>query len=90
MDAYNQARTQEERVKRWADVQQAVYDEIPFIKVGDFNAQGARSPSLQGTAGAVAVLLECLEERCKQRAGRRADRAAAPPLAGMPRVFALI
>ena len=49
MDAYNQARTQEERVKRWADVQQAVYDEIPFIKVGDFNAQGARSPSLQGT-----------------------------------------
>ena len=39
MDAYNQARTQEERVKRWADVQQAVYDEIPFIKVGDFNAQ---------------------------------------------------
>ena len=28
----------------------AVYDEIPFIKVGDFNAQGARSPSLQGTS----------------------------------------
>ncbi len=48
MDAFNQARTQEERVKRWADVQQAVYDEIPFVKVGDFNAQAARSPSLQG------------------------------------------
>ena len=48
MDAFNQARTQEERVKRWADVQQAVYDEVPFVKVGDFNAQAARSPSLQG------------------------------------------
>jgi peptide/nickel transport system substrate-binding protein len=49
LDAFNQARSQEERVKRWADVQQAVYDEVPFIKVGDFNAQAARSPSLQGT-----------------------------------------
>ncbi|MDQ8031266.1 MAG: ABC transporter substrate-binding protein [Bordetella sp.] len=49
LDAFNQARTQEERVKRWADVQQAVYEEVPFIKVGDFNAQSARSPALQGT-----------------------------------------
>jgi peptide/nickel transport system substrate-binding protein len=49
MDAFNQARTQPERIRRWADVQQAVYDEVPFIKVGDFNAQAARSPSLQGT-----------------------------------------
>ena len=48
MDAFNQARTQEERVKRWADVQQAVYDEVPFVKVGDFNALAARSPALQG------------------------------------------
>ena len=30
-------------------MQQAVYDEVPFIKVGDFNAQAARSPALQGT-----------------------------------------
>ena len=91
MDAYNQARTQEERVKRWADVQQAVYDEIPFIKVGDFNAQGARSPSLQGTSrrrGRSSGMPG--RAPSKQRAGRRADRAAAPPLAGMPRVFALI
>lgn len=49
LDAFNQAGSQEERVKRWADVQQAVYDEVPFIKVGDFNAQAARSPALQGT-----------------------------------------
>ena len=49
LGAFTQARSQEERVKRWADVQQAVYDEVPFIKVGDFNAQAARSPSLQGT-----------------------------------------
>jgi len=52
LDAFNQARTQEERVKRWADVQQAVYDEVPFIKVGDFNAQAARSPALQGVVPA--------------------------------------
>lgn len=48
LDAFNQARTQEERVQRWADVQKAVFDEVPFIKVGDFNAQAARSPALLG------------------------------------------
>lgn len=49
MDAFNQARTQEARILRWAEVQQAVHDEVPFIKVGDFNALAARSPSLRGT-----------------------------------------
>lgn len=52
LDAFNQARTQEERVKRWADVQQAVFEEVPFIKVGDFNALAARAPALQGTTPA--------------------------------------
>lgn len=49
LQAFNQARTQEERIARWADVQKAVYDEVPFIKVGDFNALAARSAALQGT-----------------------------------------
>ena len=48
LDAFNQARTQEERIRLWADVQQAVFDEVPFIKVGDFNSLAAKSPSLQG------------------------------------------
>jgi len=48
LDAFNQARTQEQRIKLWADVQQAVFDEVPFIKVGDFNALSAKSPALQG------------------------------------------
>lgn len=52
LQAFNQASTQEARVARWAEVQQAVYDEVPFIKVGDFNAQAARSPGLQGVVPA--------------------------------------
>lgn len=48
LDAFNQAGTQDERVKLWADVQQAVYDEVPFIKVGDFNSLAAKSGALQG------------------------------------------
>lgn len=48
LDAFNQASSPEERIKRWADVQQAVYDEVPFIKVGDFNSLAAKSPALQG------------------------------------------
>jgi peptide/nickel transport system substrate-binding protein len=52
LDAFNRATTQDERVKRWADVQQAIFDEVPFIKVGDFNAVAAKSPALQGVTPA--------------------------------------
>jgi len=52
LKAFNQASSPQERVKLWAEVQKAVYDEVPFIKVGDFNAQAARSPSLQGVVPA--------------------------------------
>ncbi|MGN6581073.1 MAG: ABC transporter substrate-binding protein [Bordetella sp.] len=48
LNAFNEARTQDERLKLWADVQKAVFEEVPFIKVGDFNALSARSPKLQG------------------------------------------
>ncbi|GAB1577988.1 ABC transporter substrate-binding protein [Bordetella petrii] len=50
LDAFNQARSPQERLARWAEVQQAVFDEVPFIKVGDFNSLAARSPALQGVA----------------------------------------
>lgn len=52
LHAFNQARTPDERVKLWKDVQQAVYDEVPFIKVGDFNAQAARAKTLEGVTPA--------------------------------------
>jgi peptide/nickel transport system substrate-binding protein len=52
LDAFNRATSQEERVKRWADVQQAIFDEVPFIKIGDFNAVAAKSPALQGVTPA--------------------------------------
>jgi peptide/nickel transport system substrate-binding protein len=32
----------------WAKVQQTVYDEVPFIEVGKFNALSARSAKLEG------------------------------------------
>jgi peptide/nickel transport system substrate-binding protein len=48
LSAFNQARTQQERLALWAEVQKAVFEEVPFIKVGDFNALAAQSPKLQG------------------------------------------
>ncbi|ANN76887.1 ABC transporter substrate-binding protein [Bordetella flabilis] len=52
LTAFNRATTQDERVQRWADVQQAIFDEVPFIKVGDFNAVAAKSPALEGVTAA--------------------------------------
>ncbi|ARP89705.1 peptide ABC transporter [Bordetella genomosp. 9] len=52
LDKFNRAASQEERVKRWADVQQVIFDEVPFIKVGDFNAVAAKSPGLEGVTPA--------------------------------------
>jgi peptide/nickel transport system substrate-binding protein len=52
LDAFNRATSQDERVKRWADVQQAIFDEVPFIKVGDFNAIAAKAPGLKGVTPA--------------------------------------
>ncbi|HTK03136.1 MAG TPA: ABC transporter substrate-binding protein [Bordetella sp.] len=52
LDAFNRATSQEERVKLWGDVQQVIFDEVPFIKVGDFNAVAAKSPALEGVTAA--------------------------------------
>jgi peptide/nickel transport system substrate-binding protein len=32
----------------WAYIQKLIYEEVPFYKVGDFNALTAKSPRLQG------------------------------------------
>ena len=48
LGAFNQALTQDERVKLWADVQQVMADEVPLIKIGDFNALSAKAKALQG------------------------------------------
>jgi len=52
VSAFNQALTQDERVKLWAGVQQVMADEVPLIKVGDFNALSAKSKALQGVTPA--------------------------------------
>jgi peptide/nickel transport system substrate-binding protein len=48
LDAFNQEPDNAKRVKLFGAVQQAVFDEVPFIKVGDFNALAAQSKKLQG------------------------------------------
>ncbi|WP_026868747.1 ABC transporter substrate-binding protein [Inquilinus limosus] len=47
-DAFNAASDPEQRAKLYADVQAAIMEEVPFIKVGDFNALSAKSPKLKG------------------------------------------
>lgn len=36
------------RVELWANVQKTIYDELPLIKIGDFNAVAAQSTKLEG------------------------------------------
>lgn len=36
------------RVELWANVQKVIYDELPLIKIGDFNAIAAKSTKLEG------------------------------------------
>jgi peptide/nickel transport system substrate-binding protein len=42
----------QKRVALWAEVQKAIYDETPSIKIGDFNALSAQSPKLEGVVPA--------------------------------------
>ncbi|WP_048645433.1 ABC transporter substrate-binding protein [Nitratireductor soli] len=46
--AFNSEADPEKRAALWADVQKAIYDEVPAYKVGNFNAVGAQSPKLKG------------------------------------------
>lgn len=48
VDAMNSEADPARRVKLWADVQKAVYDEAPWMKLGDYNSLAAKSTGLQG------------------------------------------
>ncbi|WP_312794814.1 ABC transporter substrate-binding protein [Tianweitania sp.] len=38
----------EKRLKLWADVQKTMYDEVPYMKIGDFNGVSSKSTKLEG------------------------------------------
>lgn len=46
--AFNAESNPSKRGKLWANVQEVVYDEVPYIRVGDFAALAATSVRLQG------------------------------------------
>ena len=48
LKAFNQETNLAKRGPLWGDVQRAVYDEVPFIEVGKFNALSVRSAKLEG------------------------------------------
>jgi peptide/nickel transport system substrate-binding protein len=48
VEPFNTAVDQAERVKLFAKVQEAAFTEVPFYKVGNFNALSAKAPNLQG------------------------------------------
>jgi peptide/nickel transport system substrate-binding protein len=46
--AFNQETNPAKRGALWGQVQQVIYDEVPFIEVGKFNSLSARSSKLEG------------------------------------------
>jgi peptide/nickel transport system substrate-binding protein len=48
VDAFTTEIDPKKRVELWANVQKTMYDEVPFMKIGDFNAVSAMSTKLQG------------------------------------------
>jgi peptide/nickel transport system substrate-binding protein len=48
MDAFMTETDTNKRVELWGEVQKVIADEVPFIKIGDFNALYAKSVKLQG------------------------------------------
>ncbi|MEF0941471.1 ABC transporter substrate-binding protein [Rhizobium sp. BR 362] len=52
VDAFNSAVDPDKRQAAWADVQKVIYDEVPLIKIGDFNALAAKSNKLEGVEAA--------------------------------------
>lgn len=51
--AFNQETNPAKRAALWSQVQQTVYDEVPFIEVGKFNSLSARSAKLQSYTPAI-------------------------------------
>ncbi|MDK1373809.1 MULTISPECIES: ABC transporter substrate-binding protein [unclassified Sinorhizobium] len=52
VDAFNAESDPAKRVALWADVQKVIFEEVPFIKIGDFNALSAKSKTLDGVSPA--------------------------------------
>ncbi|TCU33801.1 ABC transporter substrate-binding protein [Rhizobium azibense] len=48
VDAFTSEVDSAKRIELWANVQKAIYDEAPFMKIGDFNAVSAESNKLEG------------------------------------------
>ncbi|MBU9844408.1 ABC transporter substrate-binding protein [Rahnella ecdela] len=48
LQAFNSETDPQKRVALWANVQKAIYEDVPMFKVGNFNALAAQSPALQG------------------------------------------
>ncbi|MGK9052804.1 ABC transporter substrate-binding protein [Neorhizobium petrolearium] len=48
VDAFTSEVDPDKRVALWADVQKAIYADVPFMKIGDFNAVAAVSTKLEG------------------------------------------
>ena len=53
LSAFNQESDSAKRGALWGQVQQTVYDEVPFIEVGKFNSLSARSAKLEGYTPAI-------------------------------------
>ncbi|AHF77386.1 Dipeptide ABC transporter substrate binding protein [Sodalis praecaptivus] len=47
VNAFNRESDPQKRIALWAGVQQAIYNEVPSFKVGDFNSLIAQSPKLK-------------------------------------------
>ncbi len=52
VDAFNSEPDPAKRPALWAEVQKAIYAEVPAIKIGDFNALSAQSPKVTGVVPA--------------------------------------
>ena len=52
VDAFTTEADPAKRIALWASVQTVIYDEVPFIKIGDFNALSAQSVKLAGVVPA--------------------------------------
>jgi peptide/nickel transport system substrate-binding protein len=52
VNAFNSEPDATKRVALWANVQKVVFDEVPFIKIGDFNGLAAQSKKLEGVTPA--------------------------------------
>lgn len=48
VDAFTAEVDPDKRIELWAEVQKAIYADVPFMKIGDFNAVSAKSNKLEG------------------------------------------